>query len=201
MTGAHPEQPADTERFDTGGRATGWVGLVLCVFLAVGWWVLPGGPLPGWVLSGAVLSGLLFWSAIIRPSVSATGDTLVLRNMFEDVRIPLAAIQEHAVRQVLAVRVADKRYVGSGIGRSFAASRSTRVPAPDGGATRGIHPADYVETRIAGLAADARDRARVRHRSEEQAALAADVERTPTWRVIGPLAVSLVALAVSIALA
>lgn len=188
-------------RFDTGGRMTGWIGLVASFGTVSVWLASLARPLPLWVLTGAVLAGLLFWSAVLRPRVSAEGDTLLLRNMFEDVRIPLAAVQEHAVRQVLAVRVADKRYVGSGIGRSFAASRSSRVPAADGRSTRGIHPADYVETRIAGLAADARDRARVRHRSAEQAALAADVERTPTWVVIVPLALSVLTLVASIVLA
>lgn len=188
-------------RFDTGGRVTGWIGLAASLGTVAVWLASLARPMPLWVLTGAVLTGLLFWSAVLRPRVSAVGDSLVLRNMFEDVRIPLAAVQEHAVRQVLAVRVADKRYVGSGIGRSFAASRSNRVPAADGGSTRGIHPADYVETRISGLAADARDRARVRPRSPEQAALAAGVERTPTWQVIVPLTLALVALVASITVA
>lgn len=204
MTRAHPD---DAERFDTGGRVTGWIGLAASLGVVVVWVASLGHPLPLWVLSGAVLAALLFWSAIIRPRVWASEDMLVLRNMFEDVRIPLAAIEEHAVRQVLAVRAGDKRYVGTGVGRSLAAARAGTAAGTAAGATsehssrtRTIHPADYVETRIAGLTAHARERARIERYSDQQAALAAGVERTPTWLVIAPLLVASVVFVLSILL-
>lgn len=193
------------ERFDTGGRVTGWIGLVASVGMLGVWFASLSEPLPVWVLTGSIFAGLLFWAAILRPTVTATGETLLLRNMLEDVRIPLAAVEEHAVRQVLAVRAGEKRYVGTGVGRSLKAStigtRAERVAERSGGTAQVIHPADFVEARIADLAAQARERARVQRYSEEQVALAAGVRRSRTWLVIAPLVASFTAMVLSVVLA
>ena len=47
------------------------------------------------------------------------GRDLVLRNMLSTIHLPLAAIEEIAVQQVMAVRVGGKRYVCAGVGRTL----------------------------------------------------------------------------------
>ena len=80
-----------------------------------------------------------------------TAEELVLRTMVEHQRLPLAAIEDVAVRQVLAVRVGDKRYVSTAIGKSW---RKAMVGAkPRRGGKDADKPAtevayaDYVEQR------------------------------------------------------
>jgi hypothetical protein len=67
---------------------------------------------------GAALLALVIWMVMLRPRVTAYADTLVLRNMASDVHIPLAAIDDVAVRHTLNVHVDDQRYSCAGIGRS-----------------------------------------------------------------------------------
>jgi hypothetical protein len=204
------------EHFDTGGRVTGWIGLVASIGMIATWFAALGDPLPLWVLFGSVFTGLLFWAAFLRPAVSATEDTLFLRNMLEDVEIPLAAVEEHAVRQVLAVRAGSKRYVSTGVSRSSRDARaSNRAGGRAGGRARGsdqasvraggtarlVDPADFVEARLTDLTTRARERARVERWSDEQLALAAGVRRSPSWLVIIPLAASFAATVLSVVLA
>ena len=61
----------------------------------------------------------MLYTSTVRPRVLVQGRELVLRNMLTTVYIPLAAIEEIAVRQVLAVRVGGKRYVCAGVGRTL----------------------------------------------------------------------------------
>ena len=49
----------------------------------------------------ALLGGVLVWASLLRPRVSASRETLYLRNMLETIHIPLAAVDELVVRQVL----------------------------------------------------------------------------------------------------
>ena len=74
------------------------------------------------------------------------GRELVLRNMLSTIYIPLAAIEEVAVRQVLAVRAGDKRYVCAGVGR-------TLRQAMKGSALQKAREADGRAPRRAGQAA------------------------------------------------
>jgi hypothetical protein len=124
---------------------------------------------------------------MLRPRVWATESDLVLRNMLDTVRIPLAAIESVAVRQVLAVGAGDARYVSPAIGQSW-----RRTVKAGRGATR--KPAEsypfFVEERIGRLAQDARARLGVRRYSAEQAALAEGVRRQPAWVEIGSLTVA-----------
>lgn len=141
---------------------------------------------------GAIIAGVLAWSSMLRPGVAVTSTTLILRNMLETVHIPLAAIEEIAVRQVLAVRAGERRYVSPAIGKSWrkaARSRgsSTDRLTPEQALARS-YP-DFVEARIRQLSDDARSQLGVRRGSPEQAALADGVRRDPAWLEIGLLSV------------
>ncbi len=130
----------------------------------------------------AVLVGVLVHGSMLKPLVRATEDELELVNLFETVRLPLAAVESVVVRQVLAVCVGDKRYVSPAVGRTFRQAlrkpRSTRelamTPVPGEGlvAEEGMNYADYVEDRLRELCAQARSRHRVKMGSEQQAELA-----------------------------
>ena len=59
------------------------------------------------------------YAALLRPRSASSRARSVLRNMIDTNVVPLAAIDEVAVRQVLAVRADEKRYVSPAIGHSF----------------------------------------------------------------------------------
>ncbi len=80
---------------------------------------------------GAAFAAIVSYAALLRPAVRVEQDALVLRNMLDTHRIPLAAVDEVAVRQVLAVRVDEKRYVSPAIGHSF--MRTVRPKMERGG--------------------------------------------------------------------
>jgi hypothetical protein len=149
--------------------------------------------------------------------VTVADHTLVLRNMLETIRIPLAAIDEVAVRQVLVVIVGEKRYVSSGVGRSV--RQAIQASRDDGGlkatgpalgpslgadAPSDVQPgmpyADFVEYRLQDLVDEDRRRRGVRRYSEEAAALAGEVERDPAWPEIIALALSSAVLVLAILL-
>jgi hypothetical protein len=188
------------ERISTSsGRLTGWLTLALAAFVVV------LAVLEGLALSplgaAAVLVGVLAWAATLRPALLVDDRDLVLRNMLETVRLPLAAIEQLAVRQVLVLRCGDKRYVSSAVGRSWrqAMKGSRRAEAHDSGASRSsMHEADLVEERLHRLMEDARAAAGVTAYSDEQLALAAGVRREPAWVPILLLGLALVACVASI---
>jgi hypothetical protein len=203
------------ERFAGGGRVTGVIGLVVAAGIVVLAALDPAGiPLP--VVAGGVVAAVLIWSTMLKPQVSVADGRLVLRNTLETIRIPLAAIEELAVRQVLVVRVGEKRYVSPGVGRSvrqaITASRSDGPtatkpalgPALGGGTPSqvdaGIAYADYVEHRIKDLAQLDRERRGIRRYSDEAEALASEVRREPAFVEIVALVASLGFLVVSILL-
>ena len=128
------------------------------------------------------LIALLVWALLLRPAVSVEGDRLVLRNTFTTVHVPLAAIEQVAVRQWLAVRVGERRFTNASVGRS------RRQGARD--ARKGEDATDrsygaFVEVRIQKLAEEARTRQGVALHSDEQEALAAGVRRELAWVEIG----------------
>jgi len=178
-----------------GGQVTGVLGL-LVVAAFVGVWVSDRDSVPLWVLALALLVGVLIWASMLRPRVWVEPGTLVLRNMLDVTRIPLAAVEEVAVRQVMAVRVGEKRYVSPGVGRSLrqamkgsAAQRvRSQLPGLQGLAAEGaaaVEPGmvygDYVELRLRDLATEDRTRRGVRVGSPELDALAGEVVRTRAW--------------------
>ncbi len=192
MTG--PEEYVEVFR-PTSGRFLGVVGLLVCAGVVAIGLLDRGSGFGVTTMAVAVLVGVLVHGSMLKPVVRATDDELELVNLFETVRLPLAAIESLAVRQVLAVLVGDKRYVSPAIGRTFRQAlrkpRSTRelamTPVPGEGlvAEEGMSYADYVEDRLRELAAQARSRARVKIGSPEQVALAERVVRRPAWVQIG----------------
>jgi hypothetical protein len=194
----------DVERFrPTSGRLTGILllsGATLTVLLALfdGDKVLPE------VGVAAVVVGVLGWAATLRPRVSIVRDDLELRGMFDTVSIPLASIEELAVRQVLVVRSGDKRYTSPAVGRSRRSLvKGAKVTDPDTDETSVVAASSYpefVEDRIRQRIDDAMAAQGIRRWSPEQLALSAGVRRQRAWLEIGALVVSVVALLVAIVL-
>jgi hypothetical protein len=154
---AGQESGADyTERFPpTSGRVMG----VLAVLLSLSVMVLAifdgeqglGAP----VAWGAAFFAIVSYAAMLRPAVRVEKGTLVLRNMLDTNVVPLAAVEEVAVRQVLAVRAEEKRYVSPAIGHSFL--RTIRPRVQRDGQLEISYP-DYVRDRILSLSDGARRR-------------------------------------------
>jgi hypothetical protein len=201
--GESPEE--DVEHFaPTGGRVVGVVGLVLAAGFAV-LWALDRDAVPAPVPAGALVAGVLVWAALLRPRVSVSRETLFLRNMLETVHVPLAAVDELVVRQVLAVRVGDKKFVSPALGRRLRKLMKAppvsmllmpalpeRMDDPVGGPTEvraptSIDYVDHVEGRIRERIDQARARHGVTRYSDEAEALARDVRREPAWPEIGAL--------------
>jgi len=184
----------------TGGRVMGSLAVsaaLVVVAIAIS---DPGGvPAPG--VAGSVLLGVLGWASMLWPRVSVTAEDLVLRTMVEHQRLPLAAIEDLVVRQVLAVRVGDKRYVSTAIGKSWRKAMVGDKPGPrkdDDKPITEVAYADYVEQEIRRRMEQARAEAGVGLLSDEQLALAAGVRREPAWLPIGLIAVAALGLLASI---
>jgi hypothetical protein len=189
------EEPVERFR-PTSGRLLGAVGLALVVAVVAAGVLDSDGDLPVTMIAGAVLFGALIWSAMLRPGVWVTESDLVMRNMLDTVRIPLAAIESVVVRQVLAVGAGDSRYVSPAIGQSWRQTyKSTHGAAPK--TATESYPV-FVEERISHLAEEARARLGVQRYSDEQVALASGVRRQPAWAEISVLAVAGVVFVVSL---
>mgnify|MGYP000970554175 CR=1 FL=1 len=139
----------------------------------------------------AALAGVLIWAAMLRPRVGLTGSTLVLRNMFETVHLPLAAVEQLAVRQFLAVRVGERRYVSSALGHSMRSLVWSAAKEKRGSGLRTpeqvteLKYAEIVEQQIRAATEEARAVAGVSLMSDEQLALAAGVRRDRAWLELG----------------
>lgn len=184
----------------TSGQVPGWIGLALVGAVVVFGLADRDRGFPLSVVAGALVLGVLDWAALLKPRVRLEGRWLVLRNMLETVHVPLAAIEEVAVRQVLAVRAGERRFVSPAVGRSL--RRSIRGPRqPE---RKPAHPGeqpypDFVEERIRHRAEEARALEGIARYSDEQVALAATgVHREPAWVEIGLLAVTVVAFVVAL---
>jgi hypothetical protein len=185
------------ERFKaTSGRLTGVCALVIAAVVLILPVVDRGLDTPAWLLWLAATGAVLAWAAMLKPAIAVHGDDLVLRNMLETVRIPLAAVEQIAVRQVTAVRAGEKRYVSPAIGKSWRQALKTGKARDQGAA-----PTTYAETfedRVWQLANDARARLGIANTSDEQLELARTVRREPAWLEIGALAVTLVGFVVTL---
>lgn len=203
------QQDADAavERFPpTNGRFTGYLGLTTAVVILVLALVAGGTDRPLGVAIVAVFGGLVCWAALLRPAVWVTQRDLVLRGMFHTDRLPAAAIDKVVVTQVLAVRVAGKRYVSPTVGytarQTVISKRVVELRNP--GATLAEPPSlritnspqAFIEERIRHLAQDSRDRLGITQGSPEQAALAAEVRRTYAWPEITGAALCVLAFVV-----
>lgn len=182
-------EPAERFR-PTSGRFT---GVLLEVFAALGLLLAytdrDQGYAPALAL-GACFVAVLAWAAMLRPGLALTPTHLVLRNMVETIHVPLAAIETLVVRQVLAVRAGERRYVSSAVGHSWrkamkASRQGDRRLTPEQALAQS-YP-DYVEARIRQRCEDARSQQGVQRGSPEQLALAEEVRREPAWLEIGLL--------------
>lgn len=196
-------QQQPVERFHpTSGRVTAVLVLVLAGVVVVAGTADPGSVgLP--VITGAVLAAVLAWASMLRPALWATRDHLVMRNMLETVHVPLAAVEQLAVRQVLALKAGEKRYVSTVVGRPLRKAMRTgrggrNAPADDTAPAPGLPYADFVEQRLHELMEEARTKAGVHSLSDEQLALAAGVRREPAWLPIGLTVVAALAFVASL---
>lgn len=189
------EEPVERFR-PTSGRILGVIALVIALAVVVIGVIDREAGFSAPVVAAAVVIGVLVWSAMLRPKVWVTQQDLVLRNMLHTVCIPLAAIEQVAVRQVLAVSAGEKRFVSPAIGRNwrqaFRANRAARQPT-----AVESYPV-FVEERIAQLAEDARARSGVTLLSDEQLVLAEGVRRTWAWPEIVALALASLAFVVTL---
>lgn len=191
----------DVEHFHaTSGRATGWMTVVLAALLVVAGVAYRHDGFPDWVVAGALLVGVLGWASMLRPALWVrSAEVLVMQNMLETVEIRLAAVEELALRQVLAVRAADRRWVSPVVGRTWRKAM-THKPGEANGPQEKMPYADYVEDRLRLLVDEARGAAGVRAGSPEQLALSDAVRRQPAWLPIALIAASALALVLAIAL-
>lgn len=194
------------ERFSpTSGRITGIIVLVMVAAIPLADVFDRSFGFAAPVVAGALTVGVLAWAAMLRPRVWVTRQHLVLRNMFETISVPLAAIEEIAVRQVLTVQAGDDRHVSPALGRSRRQARKSSRPGAQTGAQTGNAQAslsypDFVEGQIRQYADDARAQLGVARYSDEQVALAAGTVRRPAWIELGALGVTLVAFVVTLIL-
>ena len=160
----------------TSGRVMGFLALALVVTLLVtAAWPGDQGFAP-YVVWGLLFGAVVAWSAMLRPRLWATGSDLVLRNMVTTTYVPLAAIDDIAVRQVLAVRAGDRRYVSPVIGRKL--RELTPLRQDKDGTTPATMPYPlFVEDRIHHLCERARSQEGIANMSDEQLARADDVRR------------------------
>lgn len=204
MARVQHDQGHAVERFHaTSGRATGWMTLGLAVVVAVAGLAYLDEGFPAWVIGAAVLVGVLSWAAMLRPALWVAGDHLVMRNLAETVHIRLAAVEEMAVRQVLAVRAGDRRWVSTVVGRTWRkAVRTRRGDASPGEVTaqEGMPYADFVENRLHELVDDARRAAGVRPGSAEQLALPDAVRRQRDWLPLSLLGAAVLVLLLTLLL-
>lgn len=114
-------QPAGglLERFKpTAGRWLAIVGIVVMTVIGIS--VASTGLDPDTIFVLALLAVLvsMSWAALIRPSLSAFCDHLLIKNIWSDLQIPWRLITDVDVRQTLQVYVGDERYHSIAVGKS-----------------------------------------------------------------------------------
>ena len=200
MARTEGRDPAVEKFAPNGGTAIAVVGgLVALTFIVA--WAVDIHRVPLWVPGVALLGAAVVWISTVRPRVRVQDHELVLRNMLTTTYLPLASIEEVAVRQVMAVRAGGKRYVCAGVGRSLRSalkgSAVERAREQMGGLRGelakvrepGINYADFVELRVQELVNEDRMRRGVKKFSPEADALAEHARREPAWPEIAALGV------------
>lgn len=96
----------------TSGVFTGVVGLVGCAAVVVVAVVDGLSSTSLRFVFAAGIAGVLVWAYMLRPRVvlEAGGRTLLLRNPFVDLRVPLAAVRTVGVRAVTTVKTEEERF-------------------------------------------------------------------------------------------
>ncbi|MGH3359161.1 MAG: hypothetical protein ACRDO7_10190 [Nocardioidaceae bacterium] len=160
------------ERFKpTIGRWWGVVGLAMVAFVMAA--VISSGTDPATlaVATGALFVGWATYAALVRPTIHAYDDHLLLRNALSDLRLPWKLITDVDVKQTTCVYTGAERHHGIAIGKSARylirgenrarSLNQTRAqdefgsrPTLTGSDVTGMHYADYVVIRIDSLRKD-----------------------------------------------
>jgi hypothetical protein len=196
------QSDATVEKFaPNGGTVIAVIGAVVAAGFVTAW-VVDMDEVPLWVPGVALFGAVVVYLSTVRPRVRVEGRELVLRNMLSTVRLPLAAVEEVAVQQVMAVRAGGKRYVCAGVGRTLrqamkgSAMQKAREQA---GGLRGeiakasvrepgMNYADFVEIRVQELVNEDRMRRGIARFSPEADELAGQVRRRWDWPELALLA-------------
>ena len=113
-------RPQPVERFKpTSGHFFGYVGIAGALF-ALGYVLLFVHTMTGLRIAlGAVFFGVLVWMTQVRPRATAYPQHVVLKNSVRDAYVPLGAVDEVAIGQMLSLWVGETRYVCIGIGNTL----------------------------------------------------------------------------------
>lgn len=124
----------------TSGGITGVLGLLFCAGIIVTMLVMGMSAEGARVALGAAVGAVLCWTYLLRPRVivELQAHSLLLRNPFTDVRIPLASVRTVGVRAVTSVTTIDDRtYDAIAVGytlrkvlRGAVVDAQLRVPVP-----------------------------------------------------------------------
>lgn len=176
QNGVMATDPSLVERFKpTIGRWWGLLGLVMMTFVVVA--ILTSGSDPATlaVAAGAALIGWATYAALVRPTIHAYDDHLLLRNALSDLRLPWREITDVDIKQTTRVYTGAERHHGVAIGksarfllrgekraRSLTMSKQQEdfasTPTLEGSDVTGMHYADYVAIRIESLRRDQRSK-------------------------------------------
>lgn len=192
-------EPSPDETFPpTNGRVFGIIALAIGALVTV-LGLVDGDRVSLVAVGVGLLFAALAWTALLRPRVSIESDELVLRNMVDTVRVPLAAVEDVVVRQVLAVRAGDKRFTSPAVGRTRRQLGRETLHSGGAAAERTQDEAFglFVQERIRERAKNERERLGIRVASAEQVALAETARRVPAvpeivW-LVGSVALLVVA--------
>lgn len=199
------DQP-EIEKFrPTNSRVFGVLAVLSGTVIPVLWLVDRSAGIPGWLVWASLLFSVLAFGSMLLPAIWLTPERLVLRNMLESVSIPLAAVEQVAVRQVTAVRAGEKRYVSSAVGKNWRQALRSSRPDADPTAPAPANPhdiayADFVQQRIYDRATQERHRLGIANSSDEQLEAAAGIERQPFWPMIAAVAVCVLGFVTAIVL-
>lgn len=138
--------------------------------------------------TGALFFGVLVWLTQLRPGAVAYADVLHLMNSVRDVDVPLALIDDVHVGRMLSVWVGEERYVCVGIGTPLRAlvrpkkagsssvlgwdrlEEDSKYATPPRPPESLMSYPEFVESRIATLAEEARRRRRAEGSPAEERA-------------------------------
>lgn len=161
------------ERFaPTSGR---WLGVAtLALLAAVAGFVLAGGQIAARLdlLIGLATVALVCWVVLVRPTVHAREDHLLLRNLVRDTEVPWHLVEHVRAAQTLQVTVGHRVHHGVAVGRSARADMRAQRNNSRQQTPASPHPSpdylDYVVDRITRLATEqaaaSADRPSVTHR-------------------------------------
>ncbi|MDN5854184.1 MAG: hypothetical protein L0K86_15310 [Actinomycetia bacterium] len=193
------------ERFKpTIGRWWGLFGMVMVAFIVYAVVASGSDPASLAVALGACLIGWATFAALVRPTVHAYEDHLLLRNALTDLRLPWRKITDVSVKQTLCVYTGADKHHGIAIGKSarylmrgekrarsltFSKAQEDFASRPtmEGSDVTGMHYADYVVVRIDSLS-----------RQQKKKRGLDDVQRTWSWTTLAVGAVVAAAFVVMI---